>query len=90
MYGLYLEGASWDRRNSRLTEPQPKVLFTQLPVVYIYAIQTQPKDVRTYSCPVYKKPQRTDLTYITILSMKSIVSSDHWILRGVAALCDIK
>ena len=61
-----------------------------LPVVYIYAMQIQPKDVRLYSCPVYKKPQRTDLTYVTILLLKSIVSPDHWILRGVAALCDIK
>ncbi|KAK2191796.1 hypothetical protein NP493_45g04011 [Ridgeia piscesae] len=90
VYGLYLEGASWDRRNCRLTEPQPKVLSVMLPVVYIYAMQIQPKDVRLYSCPVYKKPQRTDLTYVTILLLKSIVSPDHWILRGVAALCDIK
>ncbi|KAI0214593.1 Dynein heavy chain 8, axonemal [Lamellibrachia satsuma] len=90
VFGLYLEGASWDRRNIRLAEPQSKVLSVILPVVFMYAIQIQPKDLRLYSCPIYKKPQRTDLTYVTTIVMKSLVSPDHWILRGVAALCDIK
>ncbi|NWU06378.1 DYH5 protein, partial [Cephalopterus ornatus] len=37
IYGLYLEGAGWDRRNSKLIESPPKVLFTSLPVVHVYA-----------------------------------------------------
>ena len=88
--GLFLEGASWDRRNAKLIEPQPKVLFTALPVVHMYAIQNQNKDPRLYNCPVYKKPRRTDLTYITVIIMRTTQNPDHWILRGVAALCDIK
>ncbi|XP_052240013.1 dynein axonemal heavy chain 8-like isoform X2 [Dreissena polymorpha] len=91
IYGLYLDGASWDRRNCRLTESNPKVLFTLLPVVHMYAVNsTAPKDPRLYLCPVYKKPHRTDLTYITFIVLKTTQNPDHWILRGVAALCDIK
>ncbi|KAL4222174.1 Dynein heavy chain 8 [Mactra antiquata] len=91
IFGLYLDGASWDKRNCRLSESQPKVLFTLLPVVHMYAINsTAPKDPRLYQCPVYKKPHRTDLTYITFIVLKTTQSPDHWILRGVAALCDIK
>ncbi|XP_074653701.1 dynein axonemal heavy chain 8-like [Tubulanus polymorphus] len=91
VYGLALDGAGWDRKNCRLTEPPAKVLFTPLPVVHMFAINsTAPKDPRLYQCPVYKKPQRTDLTYITFIVLKTNVSPDHWILRGVAALCDIK
>ncbi|KAF9801566.1 hypothetical protein SFRURICE_015060 [Spodoptera frugiperda] len=41
-------------------------------------------------CPVYKKPVRTDLTFITPLWLPTIKNPDHWILRGVAMLCDIK
>jgi dynein heavy chain len=41
-------------------------------------------------CPVYKKPHRTDLTYITALLLKTIATPDHWIRRGVALLCDTK
>ncbi|NWY25806.1 DYH5 protein, partial [Pheucticus melanocephalus] len=37
VYGLYLEGAGWDRRNMRLTESKPKVLFELMPVIRIYA-----------------------------------------------------
>ncbi|NWX18802.1 DYH8 protein, partial [Aegotheles bennettii] len=91
IYGLYLEGAGWDRRNSKLIESTPKVLFVQLPVVHIYAVNTtSPKDPKLYVCPVYKKPRRTDLNYITVIYLRSVVSPDHWILRGVALLCDIK
>ncbi|KFW74774.1 Dynein heavy chain 5, axonemal, partial [Phalacrocorax carbo] len=37
VYGLYLEGAGWDRRNMRLTESKPKVLFEMMPVIRMYA-----------------------------------------------------
>ena len=92
VYGLYLDGASWDRKNCRLIEPTPKVLFVQVPVVYIFAVNLREyvADPKLYICPVYKKPRRTDLTYVTALSLKSSQSPDHWAFRGVALLCDIK
>ncbi|KAM6207378.1 dynein axonemal heavy chain 8 [Sarcoramphus papa] len=91
IYGLYLEGAGWDRRNSKLIESTPKILFVQLPVVHIFAVNTtSPKDPKLYVCPLYKKPKRTDLNYITVIYLRTVVSPDHWILRGVALLCDIK
>lgn len=91
VYGLFLDGAGWERRNCRLVEPQPKVLFTPLPVVRIYAVNALgAKDARLFECPVYKKPRRTDLTYIFCLNLKTNQHPDHWILRGVALLCDTK
>ncbi|KAG8199526.1 hypothetical protein JTE90_009368 [Oedothorax gibbosus] len=91
VYGLFLDGASWDKKNTMLVEPSPKTLFTALPVVYIYAENsTDPPSPTLYQCPVYKKPRRTDLTYITPLWLKTKVHPNHWILRGVALLCDIK
>uniref|UniRef100_A0A8C2VG97 Dynein axonemal heavy chain 8 n=1 Tax=Chinchilla lanigera TaxID=34839 RepID=A0A8C2VG97_CHILA len=91
IYGLYMDGAAWDRRNGKLTESTPKVLFTMLPVLHIFAINsTAPKDPKLYVCPIYKKPRRTDLTFITVVYLRTVLSPDHWILRGVALLCDIK
>ncbi|XP_035754904.1 dynein heavy chain 5, axonemal-like [Egretta garzetta] len=96
IYGLFLEGAGWDRRNCKLVESAPKVLFTSLPVVHVYAVSTTaPQDPKkqqgsVYSCPVYKKPRRTDLTYIFSLSLKTVQNPDHWTLRGVALLCNSK
>ena len=43
-----------------------------------------------YMCPVYKKPMRTDLHFITMLKLASNDPPEHWILRGVALLCDFK
>ena len=91
IHGLYLDGAGWDRRTCRLVEQVPKVLFTMLPIVHIYAINSeQRKPQQAYECPIYKKPRRTDLTYVASLTLKSSTEPDHWVLRGVALLCDIK
>uniref|UniRef100_A0A8B9G9E9 Uncharacterized protein n=1 Tax=Amazona collaria TaxID=241587 RepID=A0A8B9G9E9_9PSIT len=90
VYGLYLEGAGWDRRNMRLTEAKPKVLFEMMPVIRIYAENNTSKDPRLYSCPVYKKTIRTDMNYIAAVDLKTLQPPEHWVLRGVALLCDVK
>ncbi|XP_016398775.1 dynein heavy chain 5, axonemal-like [Sinocyclocheilus rhinocerous] len=94
IYGLYLDGAGWDKKNAKLTESSPKVLFTPLPVVHVFAVssttETKKPPINLYSCPVYKKPRRTDLTYIFSLLLRSSQNPDHWTLRGVALLCDCK
>lgn len=33
---------------------------------------------------------RTDLNYISPLWLNTLKNPDHWIVRGVALLCDIK
>lgn len=49
MYGLYLEGAGWDRRNNRLRESLNKVLFVEMPVIHIFAVYNKPnKDPQLY------------------------------------------
>ncbi|KAI0231106.1 Dynein heavy chain 8, axonemal [Lamellibrachia satsuma] len=91
VHGLYIDGAGWDRRNARLTEPSPKVLYTLFPVVHVFAVnQDRRVSMSLYECPVYKKPRRTDLTYIFPLLLKTPKDPDHWIMRGVALLCDTK
>lgn len=91
VHGLYLDGCGWDIKKTQLKESLNKVVFTSMPIVHIYAINsTAPKDLKLYECPVYKKPQRTDLNFITPLWLNTIEKPDHWILRGVAILCDIK
>ncbi|XP_049799902.1 dynein axonemal heavy chain 8-like [Schistocerca nitens] len=90
VHGLFLEGCGWNKRAVKLVESRPKQLFVNMPVVHVFAINsTAPKDPKLYMCPVYKKPNRTDLTFITPLWLPSDKPPDHWILRGVALLCDI-
>ncbi|XP_076594400.1 dynein axonemal heavy chain 5 isoform X3 [Chaetodon auriga] len=90
VYGLYLEGAGWDRRSCKLIDSKPKVLFEMMPVIRMYAENNGVKDSRLYSCPVYKKPVRTDMNYIAAVDLKTSHPPEYWILRGVALLCDVK
>lgn len=92
IYGLFLDGAGWDKRNCKLIEPTPKVLYTSIPVAHVFAtnLDKNTKANNMYECPVYKKPRRTDLTYIFPLYLKTSKPPDHWTLRGVGLLCDTK
>ncbi|EDL08892.1 dynein, axonemal, heavy chain 5, isoform CRA_b [Mus musculus] len=90
VYGLYLEGAGWDKRNMKLIESKPKVLFELMPVIRIFAENNTARDPRLYCCPIYKKPVRTDLNYIAAVDLKTAQAPEHWVLRGVALLCDVK
>ena len=42
--GLFLEGASLERKSGKLIEAKPKVLYEEIPLVYIYAIFTNAGD----------------------------------------------
>ncbi|XP_018316536.1 dynein heavy chain 8, axonemal [Mycetomoellerius zeteki] len=96
VYGLFLEGAGWDRRNVRLCESANKVLYVLMPVVHIFALHNADKiplpnkGLKLYQCPVYKKPQRTYMLLVTSLWLQTLKNPDYWILRGVALLCDNK
>ncbi|KAB0801458.1 hypothetical protein PPYR_05812 [Photinus pyralis] len=91
IHGLFLEGASLDRRTGKLIESKPKVLYELMPVIYIYAINTTAgKDPKLYECPIYRKPQRTDQKYVGSIDFETDYNARHWTLRGVALLCDIK
>lgn len=88
---LSFTGASLDRRSGKLIESKPKVLYEQMPIIYIYAINTTAgKDPKLYECPIYRKPQRTDQKYVGSIDFETDISPRHWTLRGVALLCDIK
>ena len=84
-------GASLDRRSGKLIESKAKILYEQMPIIYIYAINTTAgKDPKLYECPIYRKPQRTDQKYVGSIDFETDLSPRHWTLRGVALLCDIK
>ena len=67
IHGLYLEGARWCSETRLLQESLPKIIFNQLPVIWLkplktknLATQQQPKQQQqqTYECPVYKTSLR--------------------------------
>mgnify|MGYP003961386239 CR=1 FL=1 len=90
IHGLFIDGASWDIKKSLLINSAPKKLHSDLPVLHVSAVQKdqrEKKSSRRYPCPVYKKPNRTDLEYIFNVDLPSEYESSYWVLRGVALLC---
>lgn len=91
VHGMYLEGASLDRKTGKLVETKAKILYEPMPVIYVYAINsTAGKDPKMYECPIYRKPIRSTTTYIGSIDLETDINPKHWTLRGVALLCDIK
>jgi dynein heavy chain len=63
IHGLFLEGASLDKKTGKLVESRAKTLYEQMPVIYIYAINTTGgKDSKLYEAPMYRKPARKEVT----------------------------
>lgn len=89
IHGLFLEGAGWDVKNSRLEDSQPKVLHVPLPVLHVTGVDSTKteKKAAKYICPVYKKPRRTDQHYIFDVELNTNEAPEKWILGGVALLC---
>jgi dynein heavy chain len=88
IYGLYLDGAKWEKGKDRLTDSDPKVLFSPLPVLWITGAQAGGKSSKDshYTCPVYKAPRRTGLNFITSVDLRIDDLPSKWTLRGVCLL----
>jgi dynein heavy chain len=60
IYGLFLEGARWDRRLKSLIDPKPKELFSPMPVIHMLPQKDRATPTSgIYRCPVYKILTRT-------------------------------
>ena len=64
-------------------------LMTSLLILILILISIG-KDARMFECPIYRKPARTERNYIGSIDFESDIGPRHWVMRGVALLCDIK
>ena len=91
--GLFLDGATWDKSVNSLAESAPKVLFCDMPILFVTAVtksQRKGADLGPFGgfvCPVYKYVKRTDKYIIFSVTLACQQKPEHWILRGVALLC---
>jgi dynein heavy chain len=91
VYGLYLEGARWDRDERQLSEQLPGELYSQLPAIHFLP------ESEDYSCPVYKTSARAgelsttgqSTNFILSIDLPSEEQPEHWTLRGAAMLCQL-
>jgi dynein heavy chain len=66
VFGLFLEGARWDKENKTLIDPKPKELFSEMPVIHFLPMQyREHPQSGIYRCPVYKVLTRTGVLSTT-------------------------
>eukprot|EP00842_Homolaphlyctis_polyrhiza_P003901 jgi/Hompol1/4511/HPOL_003669-RA len=93
--GLYLEGASWDKKSACLKEPKPMELITPLPPILFKPIEARKKANKgVYVCPLYFFPIRSGTrerpSFIIAMELKAgIHDHEFWIKRGTAALASL-
>lgn len=55
IYGLFLEGARWDREGGQLIDSRPKELYTEMAVIWLIPkANRKPPTSGVYVCPIYK------------------------------------
>jgi len=86
--GLYLEGAAWDNKTSRLRKQDPKELVVELPILQIIPIEaTKLKLQNTFRTPVYVTQARRNAMGVGLVFEADLATGDHsshYVLQGVA------
>lgn len=96
IYGLFLEGARWSKKDHELQESVDKELFMQMSPMKLQPVAKRVKPTTgIYTIPCYKTLRRAGVlsttghstNFVLALEIPSNRDESHWIKRGVALFC---
>ena len=99
IYGMYLEGATWDYNRHILTESRPKELYTDIPLIWLIPKADRvPPTKGIYECPIYKVLSRAgtlsttghSTNFVMFMELPSEETEDVWIKAGVAGFLALR
>eukprot|EP00944_MAST-04C_sp_MAST-4C-sp1_P005185 g5185.t1 len=92
LYGMFIEGARWDREAGTLADALPMKLVSDMPAIHFKPAEIKRKAPKgMYSCPVYLYPIRTGTrerpSFMVAVDLKAgDYDATFWIKRGTAML----
>lgn len=98
VFGTWLEGCKWNNKTRMLDESDPKILYTQCPMVWFKpSKKSEMRNFPHYECPLYKTSERRgtlmttghSTNFVLLMRLPSDKPASHWIKRGVAQLCGL-
>ncbi len=95
IYGLYLDGASWNAERGQLDDAELGQLQSRVPVIHFKPTQNPKPDPARYACPMYKTSVRAGVlsttgqstNFVVAVHLPSAQPPDYWVLKGAALLC---
>lgn len=96
-YGIFFEGARWDRKKRLIQPSKPTVMYEELPPIHFQPAVEHACAKTDFSCPLYKTTERKGVLSTTGMSTNYVVSIDMptdidpqiWTRAGCAALCNL-
>eukprot|EP00392_Amoebophrya_sp_AT5.2_P003107 g3112.t1 len=100
-YGLIMEGARWDDDLGAINESFAKVLYDDLPIIYLDPVLNSESKtaLNVYPCPAYKTSARrgvlsttghsTNFIMTIMLPIQDMHTEKFWVRRGVALLSQL-
>ncbi len=97
VYGLYMDGARWDRDARVIEDSRPGEIYSRWPVVHFIPTRDYKPSPHEYAAPTYKTSTRAGTLSTTGISTNFILAVDipttkppeYWVLKGAALLCQL-
>ena len=97
IYGLFMDGARWNREELIIDDSRPSEIYSRWPVVHFNPTKDYKTPVGHYSAPIYKTSKRAGTLSTTGMSTNFIVAVDmpttqdpaYFVLKGAALLCQL-